>query len=317
MAAQQRLDDLMLEDRSYMREPQWNATQRLATPLWLILVVANVIIYGAQEIAPATLGKFVLVPEDLLRGHVWQLLTFQFLHGGLFHLIINCAMIWMFGRVLELQMGTGRFLGLYLFSGVAGGLLQCAVPWVMGDALGMKIGVVGASAGIFGLITAFALLHWEEEITLLLLFIIPVRMRAKWMLLVLAIIGGLGMLDRGAGIAHAAHLGGMLGALWFAAQFVPQAQWAGPMWLTKLRIEWPRREEKEGRKIIRASGTRVYANHDQPATVVDAQTTGGAEDYISREVDPILEKISREGIHSLTDREHEILEAARKRMSQR
>ncbi|MSU41008.1 MAG: rhomboid family intramembrane serine protease [Pedosphaera sp.] len=305
----------MLEDRSYMREPQWTATRQWATPVWLILVVANVIIYGAQEIAPTTLDKFVLVPADLARGHVWQLLTFQFLHGGLLHLIINCAMIWMFGRTLELQLGAGKFLGLYLFSGVVGGLLQCAVPWVTGNVLGLGIGVVGASAGIFGLITAFALLHWEEEITLLLMFIIPVRMRAKWMLLVLAVIGGLGMLDSSSNIGHAAHLGGMLGALWFAAQFVPQAQWAGPMWLTKLRIGWPRRDAMEDDKIIQAPRVRISLSprSKHSAETMDA-TVAGAEDYISREVDPILEKISKSGIESLTNQEREILQRARRQM---
>ncbi len=303
----------MLDDRSYMREPGGAPTRTLAAPLWLVLVVVNVLMYGAQELAPAALDRLVLVPVELARGHVWQLLTFQFLHGGLFHLVINCAMIWMFGRTLELQLGRGRFLGLYLCSGVMGGLLQCAVPWILGDAQALGVGVVGASAGIFGLLAAFALLHWEQELTLLLLFIIPVTMRAKWMLLVLAVIGALGMLDRSSGIGHAAHLGGMMGGIWFTAQFVLSPHEDEPRWLGWLRFTWRARKSRKGRKIIPCDEVLVPAGIKK-ATGVFSASADGPEDSIHQEVDLILDKISEQGIGSLTEQERKTLERARSQM---
>jgi len=144
-------------------------------------------------------------------GYLWQFLTYQFLHGGILHLVLNCWGLYVFGQGIEDRLGRFRFLKLYLFSGIVGGFVQvtCALlaPNLFGSA------VVGASAGVFGLVAAYAALFPERQLTLLLFFVIPVTLRAKTMLLwgvILALGGALFPFDH---VAHAAHLGGMLGGL--------------------------------------------------------------------------------------------------------
>ena len=285
----------MLDDRHYMRQSDtrsfWSA--------WLALILANTAVYVLQLVANLAGGPLNFVweylplrPTELARGWVWQLLTFQVLHDPTspLHLILNCAMIWIFGRALEVRLGAVSFLKLYFISGAMGGLLQCAVSWIFPSHFGAHIAVVGASAGVFGLIAAFARLNWDEQVTALIAFIIPVTMRAKYLLLVLILIGGLGLLDRSSGIAHAAHLGGMFAGLAYVLFFI-QGNHA------EVLIE-TLRPKRRTRSLIFTT-----TDHAPP------------EEFISKEVDPILDKISKEGIHSLTDRERKILEAARKRMS--
>ena len=206
----------MLEDRSYMREspyqPRWSAS--------LILVVANAVVFGLQLITPLAsnagagfIKRFLeLSPVGLANGYVWQLLTFQFLHGGSLHLILNCAMLWIFGRPIEDTLGRKTFLKLYFLSGTLGGLAQVGCSWLFPTHFGYG-SVVGASAGIFGLIAAFAALNWERPITTLVAFIIPVTMKAKYLILIFGIIGILGLLEPHSGYAHAAHLAGLVTGL--------------------------------------------------------------------------------------------------------
>ncbi len=248
-------------------------------------------------------GVLALSPTGLARGWLWQILTFQFLHGSLFHLIINCVVLYFFGRPLEQSLGRPFFLRLYFGSGAVGGILQVALAWIFPGHFGMS-GVVGASAGVFGLIAAFALLNRETPITTLIAFVIPVTMRAKYLLVFEALIALLGMLSPGTGVAHAAHLGGMLGAI----GYLQLRQLAARSHLRRLRL----RPTVIHRELVGAAAPRVRAQRRRQA--MDPGPSSGA-DFMSREVDPILDKISAQGIHSLTEREKKILEAARAKMS--
>jgi len=159
-----------------MREPDWQPeTAHGGTPMWGWLIIANVLCFILQYTVKGFYSYLALYPELLKQGHVYQLLTFQFLHGDLFHIIINCLMIWMIGKPIEEALGKRRMLSLYLISGIAGGVIQCAFAWTDINPTG---GVVGASAGVFGLIAAFAVLQWNREMTILLMFIIPIK--AAW-----------------------------------------------------------------------------------------------------------------------------------------
>src|SRR5438105_2523808 len=143
----------MLADRPYLRdspyESRWSAS--------LILVISNASVYVLQLLSdllsapdPNPLVRYLaLTPGDLAHGWLWQLLTFQFLHGGPLHLIINCAMLWMFGRPVESLLGRATFLKLYFVSGTTGGVLQVLCSWVFPAHFGVGP-VLGASAGIFG-----------------------------------------------------------------------------------------------------------------------------------------------------------------------
>jgi membrane associated rhomboid family serine protease len=299
----------MLADRHYMREAEFNPRQSVV----LILIIANTAVYALQLLAGLNQGLsgnfvnryFALVPDDLARGWVWQLITFQFLHGGAFHLIMNCLMLWMFGRSLEETLGRSTFLKLYFTSGTLGGLLQVLCGWTFPSHFGAGA-VVGASAGVFGLIAAFAALNWEQRITTLVAFILPVTMRAKYLLLILGILAVLGMLERASGIAHAAHLGGMLAGMGYV-HFIIKGN---------LRGFVPSRPARYSarRELVRSGSPRRTFWRSEPSG--PAEELPPAE-FISREVDPILDKISAHGIQSLTDREKRILEAARARMATR
>ena len=112
----------MLDDRSYMREPDWRpAAARSGISLCLTLIIVNVICYVLQHTVRGFEGALALFPQRLQEGNIWELLSYQFLHGGLFHLLINCAMIWFAGRQIEEALGKAKFLALYLVAGVFGG----------------------------------------------------------------------------------------------------------------------------------------------------------------------------------------------------
>src|SRR5205085_2221309 len=115
----------MLEDRHYMRRDPFGTGWWSMT---VLLIATNVVAYLAQlvliEAAPQAEGYLALSVAGLAHGYVWQLLTFQFMHGGFLHLLFNCFAIFMFGRELEQSVGRRSFLTLYLSSGVLGGLFQ-------------------------------------------------------------------------------------------------------------------------------------------------------------------------------------------------
>jgi len=295
----------MLDDRSYMREPDWRPeVARRGVSLCLKLIIINVVCFILQHSIRGFDESLALFPSRLAQGHVWELLSYQFLHGGLFHLLINCAMIWFVGRQMEESLGKTKFLILYLIAGVFGGLLQCLLTWTH---YLPEAGVVGASAGIFGLIAAFAMIFWDREITFLIMFVIPVRMRAKYLLIALAVIGVLGIISKEGGIAHGAHLGGMIWGVLFVLLFIQGGTWNGAEpWWRRLKDRFTVRRERN--VVTTDGGARAYSHGDGSGETVKEV------DYVETEIDPILDKISREGIHSLSDRERAILEQARKKM---
>jgi membrane associated rhomboid family serine protease len=306
----------MLENRDYMRaQPDadhWSG--RLSAALWLVIV--NVVFYTAQLVVPAVVGSqnvaletyLALHPADVLHGEIWQLLTFQVLHAGPFHLLINCAMLYIFGRSVETALGRARFFILYFGSGVVGGTLQVVLSLLFKEHFGFIEGlgwppVVGASAGVFGLIAAFATLYRDTPVTMLVAFIIPVSLKAKYLLLVELILAVLGMLDAGSNVAHAAHLGGMLAGI-FYVRYLSQWNWHWPRLRGNVR-------RVPSRELVNVTAAKAQGWPNLPGDPISP------EEFISREVDPILDKISAHGIQSLTERERQILEAARRKMDKR
>jgi membrane associated rhomboid family serine protease len=288
-----------------MREPEWRPeASRSGISLCLTLILINVACYILQHTVRGFEETLALFPQRLQNGNVWELLSYQFLHGGLFHLLINCAMIWFAGRQIEEALGKAKFLALYLVAGVFGGLLQCALSW---SGFLPPAGVVGASAGIFGLIAAFAMVYWERELTFLIMFVIPVRMKAKYLLIALAVIGVLGIISKEGGIAHGAHLGGMIWGVLFILLFIQGGTYSdAEPWWDQLRNRF---SSGDRRKVVTINGgARAYSRDQDKAEEADDI------DFVESEVDPILDKISEKGIQSLTERERKILEQARKKM---
>jgi membrane associated rhomboid family serine protease len=306
----------MLEDRYYMRQSSFDS-RKSAT---MILLIANVAafllecIYYHYPNIVFTKGDYLALSwEGLKAGHVWQLLTFQFLHAGLLHLLFNCWAIYIFGREVEIALGAKRFLILYFGSGVVGGLFQAFAgslaeifphsQWAQAFAAP----TVGASAGALGLMAAYATMFPERSFTLLLFLIIPVNMRAKFLLLFTALLSVFGILFPGktGAVADAAHLGGMLTGIFFV-RYAMHWNWHWPN-LNRRRGSPPRRLVK----VSSASSARWGRSKSA------AESEMPADEFLSREVDPILDKISAHGIQSLTERERRILEAARERMGKR
>ncbi|MBI5773400.1 MAG: rhomboid family intramembrane serine protease [Verrucomicrobia bacterium] len=298
----------MLDDRDYMRgedsyRPRWPVVNILLAVNVAIFVLVEVLqFYRIPADGDAVLGMFALSLEGLQHGRIWQLFTFQFLHAGLLHLLFNALTLYFFGRAVEEALGRAALLKLYFSSGVVGGLLQMVGAWLLPTHFGYGVSVVGASAGVFGLVAAFAAMFPDRTITLLLFFIIPVSLRARTLLWVSAGLAVFGMVVPRDTIAHAAHFGGMLAGLAFVRWFVHAERPPG-RWRPFRRREMARVRSGGGISLRRV-----------PPEEGGEPTT---EEFISREVDPILDKISAHGIHSLTERERKILEAARNKMSRR
>jgi len=309
----------MLEDRDYMRQTDY---YRSGLSLTVALLMANVLVFLVECLLSPTPMRlrpdnaffyqyFALSLEGLEHGYVWQLFTYQFMHSSLLHIFLNCWAIYVFGRVLEEALGPGKFLALYFSSGVVGGLVQMLGAFVWPGHIGLEP-VVGASAAALGLVAAFAALYPEQELTLLLFFVLPVTLRAKYLLWGTALLSlccilfpdsGLAMLI-GGNIAHAAHLGGMLMGVVFVRHFI-QGRWQWPPWGTAL-LRRVRPREFVTTRAGKGKFWRSAANQPEEDLSTD--------EFVKSEVDPILDKISAHGIQSLTAREREILEKARSKM---
>lgn len=154
--------------------------------------------------------------------HTWQTVTYMFLHGNFTHLFFNMFALWMFGRTLEHTLGSQRFLTYFMACGVGAALLQMGVGWLeyrhavaeygplAAHAL-LRIPTVGASGAVFGLLLAFGVLYPNAVI---LLMFPPIPMKAKWFVVVYGVIElFLGVSGKQPGVAHFAHVGGMLWGL--------------------------------------------------------------------------------------------------------
>jgi membrane associated rhomboid family serine protease len=280
-----------------MRAPQrqyWSMTTLL-----LISLAACFLIQSLLD--KRTEGLLALSLTGLREGRIYELITFQFMHGNIWHLVCNMIGLYFFGRAVEEMLGAVSMLKLYFLSGTIGGLCHVALCLAFPDYFNK--GVVGASAGIFGLIAAFATREPNYPITLLVFFVLPVTLLAKWLLLFEAVFSVGGLFMAGSTTAHGAHLGGMLTGI----AFIKWGGWfagAGDLWGMGARRRSPR-------PMVRAGVLRAVR---RPRKTAEELPAG---EFISQEVDPILDKISAQGIHSLTERERQILQAARSKMAGR
>ena len=198
----------MIEDRYYMRRPTGGVYRSATFTLIVLNVVLFVLELWGSQFFPTT-GYLALSSDGLRSGYVWQLLTFQFMHANLMHLVFNCLAIYLFGSQLEEAVGRRSFWILYLSSGVVGGLLQASLGIVLKGSF--QAPVVGASAGAYGLTAAFALLFPDIRL-------FPIPIRAKHLLPISAIIALVFMFVPSAGggnVAHAAHFGGLVAGYLF------------------------------------------------------------------------------------------------------
>ena len=176
-------------------------------PATQALLLANVAVFFLERvIGDALFGPLALWPLGSGNFFPWQILSYSFLHGSFEHLFFNMLGLWMFGGELEQVWGRKRFLVFYFASVIAAALTQLLVNFLLGSGAP----TVGASGGLFGLLLAFAMIFPNRII--LLFFVLP--MKAKWLVTLYGAIElyqGVYVLN--SGVAHFAHLGGMLGGL--------------------------------------------------------------------------------------------------------
>jgi len=176
-------------------------------PATQALLLANVAVFFLERLVGSALfGPLALWPIGSGNFFPWQVLSYSFLHGSFEHLFFNMLGLWMFGSELEHVWGQKRYLQFYAASVIAAALTQMLVTTLLGSTLP----TVGASGGLFGLLLAFAMIFPNRII--LLLFVIP--MKAKWLVLLYGLLELYqGVYVMNSGVAHFAHLGGMLGGV--------------------------------------------------------------------------------------------------------
>lgn len=253
------------------------------TPVVKQLIIINAVIFLLQNISFLTLGEdylatfFGLNSYWVLKGMVWQPVTYMFLHHDPIHIIFNMFALWMFGSNVEAAWGRNEFLKYYIFTGTAAGLCSLVTS------LGVNVITIGASGAIFGLLVAFGMLFPDARV--LFMFIFP--MRAKHFVLLFAGLElwmTLGAGPRAGGVARFAHLGGMLfGYLYL--KFGDKVTFSLPR-IPRIRFNVGSRKNKR----------------EEPDTW---------NSFMENEIDPILDKISREGFGSLTKRERKLLKKGR------
>ena len=193
------------------------------------LIILNALFFLAEMVLPAGAGDWMIRHLGLFywgsgNFQPLQLVTHMFMHASLTHLFFNMFALWMFGRTLEYELGSKRFLLYYMVTGVGAGLLQLGVTWIEVSSLadGVASGTVspyvlqsrihavtiGASGAVFGVLLAFGMMHPNSMIMLL---IPPIPIKAKYFVIGYGLLElYLGMSGSQSGVAHFAHVGGML-----------------------------------------------------------------------------------------------------------
>ena len=180
------------------------------TPAIKAIVVTNVAAFVMTLIVPAITLYLGLRPADIVgRLHVWQPITYMFLHAGIFHILFNMLALWMFGVELERTWGSRFFLEYYFICGAGAAMTTMVLSFVPGS-FGQELYTsltIGASGAVYGVLLAYAMYFPNRPIYMYFVFPIP----AKYFV---AIIGAISLLSSmsgpGGGIAHTTHLGGLL-----------------------------------------------------------------------------------------------------------
>ncbi len=240
----------------------------------------------------------------------WQVVSYQYLHGGFGHLFFNMFALWMFGMELENLWGTKRFALYYTLSGIAAGIVHIVISPLLG---GLHGPTVGASGSIMGVLLAFGLTFPNRPVMMFPIFFpIPARI---FVLLYAGIDLFFGLFNSGDGVAHFAHLGGALGGfllLKFGAplfRFIDKDDPYRPMSGGEANVYDVNFRDAPPRYV-----PPVYeppASHSSSAPVATTATPTrfvvDGEPLTQEAIDAILDKISQAGYHSLTEREKRIL----------
>lgn len=288
------------------------------------LLIVNVVVFLATYLF-RTIGvdlnnvlglHFFLAPDF----HIYQLFTYMFAHGGFSHIFFNMFALWMFGCIVERTWGPKKFLTYYIVCGVGAGLFQELAQFIASEQLPhftlaqtMKVAnanaaflnlwtTVGASGAVYGILLAFGMLYPEERI---FIFPLPVPIKAKWFVMGYAAIElFMAYSSTGDGVAHLAHLGGMVFGFfliryWRRHPDIRYSRRSGQQFFDSMRASWERRTGRKDRGGVftNSANTRHESDWDYNARRKAEQ----------ERMDEILDKIRRNGYESLTREEKQQL----------
>jgi membrane associated rhomboid family serine protease len=215
-----------------MPQPRYKHRSRLygyfpAGIKWLL--ISNTVIFIVWTLGPdppSTYKPDVLLYFGLNKilsyRLIWQLITYQFLHGSVFHLVFNMLALWMFGSPLESDWGTRRFMRYYLICGVGAGICDLVLNLIVGG----HAPTIGASGAIYGVLLAFGVCYPEQ--TVLMNFLFPIK--AKYMVMIYGAIALYGSMGVNSGVSNIAHLGGMAVGFVYLKSRMPRMQLRLPDW---------------------------------------------------------------------------------------
>lgn len=261
----------------YQREQlRFGLAGNMITPAVQYLIFANGIIFVLQKLTGTTLiAWFGLHPIDIYKKfYLWQSISYMFLHGDFIHILLNMFILWMFGCEVERHWRAKEFLKFYFICGIGAGFFHLIFN------LSSEIPVVGASGAIYGILLAFAMLFPDRPIFLFPFF---VALKAKYWAIIFATIALLfGLLGGQNGVAHFAHLGGMIIGFIYL-KFIWRLSLFGQDFFKRKQNEW------ELHRTIRRRQHLLQ---------------------LRQTIDIILDKINEVGYENLTDREKQILKEA-------
>lgn len=289
-------------------------------PVTKNIIIINVLFFLAMYVTPRygidltqTMGLHFFMASDF---KIYQLLTYMFMHGNFAHILFNMFAVWMFGRIVESAWGSRRFLIYYLICGIGAGLFQEIVQYIDYVASGMQaydsvdigtavipmdtylnmLTTVGASGAVYGILLAFGLSYPEER---LFIIPIPIPIKAKYFVIGYAVIELLsGLYGSNDGVAHFAHLGGMVVGFLLILYWTKKNSMSGG-YLEKIN-NWFQNRRKPKMKVHYGEKEADYQ--------YNARKKENQE-----EIDKILDKVRKSGYESLTvDEKKKLFESSNK-----
>ncbi len=266
------------------------------------LIIISVTVFLVQMISSSNAWHYIIynfgiVPADFWRKlHIWQPLTYIFLHGNLAHLLLNMLALWMFGTELEMIWGRKGFIQYFLITGAGAGLVTILFQ------LNSTIPVIGASGAVYAILLAYGLRFPEREV---FIFPLPVPIKMKYFVIIFGLIEFFSTIS-GAndGIAHFTHLSGML---------------IGYIYLRKKgtfrRFRTYRNNSRSANLDETLNSIRQMLNRFKYEHPSKKEPDTRSEDR--KEVDRILDKISRVGYEGLTPEEKQTLLDSSSRLSKK
>ena len=275
------------------------------------LIIANLVVFALQTVFGGGLsGRIALietwgafVPQwAIFGGEVWRFVTYMFLHAGLFHILINMFILWMFGSQVEALWGRRTFLTYYFVCGVGAAMIYGVFKLFGYDSM---VPMLGASGAIYGLLLAYGLSFPNNVILVMMIF----PMKAKYAVILFGLVE-LMMIPGGGSVAHLAHLGGMAAGFVFLRVTAPTLARGGGVFDDAGRA-WRKFRARNRMRVVRPEDRSNGKNGKNGKNGNGQDNTPPSPGQ--KRIDIILDKISREGLQSLTDEEQEILRRAGRR----